>query len=526
MGLSAYRVKEELAPHSMHPCECQDTDAVQRPADHGELKGERPEAMSASGSSANASVSGAAAAAAPEPAATARAAEGAAVAADATAGGSLAAEPGRGAGPAPGAAGGAGAAGLSVRELKEQLRARGVDFSGCLEKAELQATLERVLELEQEEGGSLGPLAPSQPRGPLADGGFAVRRSDGRRCWVEFAEAGDALCVWEDGSDSIVQEGELSPRSKLPGPCAFDGPFEAARAEAFHTGRVLVAAVHGTDTSSKADRQQALALASDEVLSLVSENAIFWRGDTGKLRPQHLEQLAPEGAPSLAMVLPLAVDAMRVLSYTPGTAREAIIDSFVEALEQLEEHRRAKEARELCESALLRQEQDEEFAASLAADLAAREAAAAAAAPAAASPADASAAEAPEGTRSAEQLERAAEEEEAQLAKRRRVLVNEFLMELGPPAGAQAARLVLRLPTGQRVQRTFSAEDQLAKVRRWAECCPWLPEAAGQELRVPASFGLSTALLRRELGPEDDGRTLADLGLVPSAALLLINKDA
>merc|ERR1711904_726233 len=74
------------------------------------------------------------------------------------------------------------------------------------------------------------------------------------------------------------------------------------------------------------------------------------------------------------MILPLAVDAMRVLSHSAGDERESVVQGFIDALEAFEAHREATEARLLSEDWQLRQEQDAEFAASLAADRDAEEA--------------------------------------------------------------------------------------------------------------------------------------------------------
>mmetsp|Transcript_17897 Transcript_17897/g.54361 ORF Transcript_17897/g.54361 Transcript_17897/m.54361 type:complete len:215 (-) Transcript_17897:294-938(-) len=214
------------------------------------------------------------------------------------------------------------------------------------------------------------------------------------------------------------------------------------------------------------------------------------------------------------MVLPLAVDAMRVLLRSTGTSKEAVVAAFVRALEALEEHRQQAQARACSEAAQLRREQDEEFAASLAADRLA-EAARSTGAEVAGEPT------AP--------CSQPSEQPEAlgSVAKARRLLAEEFLKEGPPqPTGAGRARLVLRLPTGERLERTFGLQDPLSRVRRWAECCSLLPEASGRSLCVPERFELATAFPRRKFGPEEDGKSLAELGLAPSAALLLIDVDA
>eukprot|EP00401_Gymnodinium_catenatum_P015487 CAMPEP_0117622098 /NCGR_PEP_ID=MMETSP0784-20121206/87968_1 /TAXON_ID=39447 /ORGANISM="" /LENGTH=481 /DNA_ID=CAMNT_0005426031 /DNA_START=41 /DNA_END=1486 /DNA_ORIENTATION=- len=419
-----------------------------------------------------------------------------------------------------------GVSALSVRDLKAELRERGVDFSRCNEKSELQALL-RVARAKDDIAATTSEMSDDAESTPFSDGGFALRRQDGRVCWVEFVTDGDALCHWDDGADGVLASDELEPvyEADLPGPSVFNGTFEAARAEAFTSGRLLVALVRMESgrTSSKGAGVLALALASEEVAPLIEENAVFWRGSSGELRATHLQQLAPQGAPSLAMVLPLAVDAMRVLSHSAQTSKETLVHAFVEALEELEQHRDAAQARLASETALLRQEQDEEFEASLTADRE-RAAAEAEAACSTAPDVDGDASKPPDasqdlGTEDAKKHAREEEQEEwERRAKLRRKLADEFLAE-PPPArseGSTEARLVLRLPTGERV----------VKIYRWAECCSLLPEASGRDLRVPEHFELATSFPRRRLGPDAMDSSLGELGLTPSAALLLVDLGA
>merc|ERR1712187_129335 len=102
-------------------------------------------------------------------------------------------------------------------------------------------------------------------------------RSDGRLCWVEFVTDGDALCHCSDGTTAIVAAAELDSMSadNLPGPKAFMGTFEDARAAAFHSGRLFVVAVAGNNKvdrgSSKPGSLQALTLSSDEVSLLIED---------------------------------------------------------------------------------------------------------------------------------------------------------------------------------------------------------------------------------------------------------------
>jgi len=414
---------------------------------------------------------------------------------------------------------------FSVAALKQKLSALGVDFSACREKGDLIALLEKA-------------EAECPPASALADGGFARHVPSDRLCWVEFVTDGDALCHWDDGADAIVSESALDVVEHLPGPVPHSGSFEEARAHAFRSNLLLVAAVtgkHGDNiAASKPEATQALALASEEIVQLLESNAVFWSGPVASLRGPHVMQLAPKGAPSLCMVLPLAEDAMKVLSCLQCDSKEKALEAFLAALEAQDEHRQAHAARMASDTALLRQAQDDEYMAALAADQEAQRAAAAAAAAqeadadsplAATAEADEAAIAAAVAEAAESDRKRAQEEEQAErLAKSRKLMADEFLESPSTTTAAEgSARLVLRLPSGGRVARSFSATDTFGKVRRWAECCAWLPEANGQELIIPAEFELSTSYPPRRFSADDEEKSLQELGLAPSAALLLID---
>jgi hypothetical protein len=390
----------------------------------------------------------------------------------------------------------------TVRHLKAELLARGVDFSQCCEKQELQKLLRQSLDHQR------GLKA-------LKDAGFAVHLADGSRCCVDIADTArstECICYWEDGTSTPVPWNELEPleihlSSRLS---AYDGSFEDARARAFREQKILVTHVHSAQRCA-AENFQELVLASEDVSSLLIDNAIFWRGCPGELKPTHAQMIAPLGSATVAMVLPLAVDAMRVLSILPRPSKDMVMNAFVDALEALDEHHTAAEARLFSEDALLRREQEEEFAEALAID---------------------------QGSQNVEIVEEGSEtniseeacakiassfEFEEDLNTARHRLAEEFLNE-HPPTGS-TARLVLRFPGGERVERAFSANTLLSRVYAWAQCCALLPEASGSKLSVPASFELSTSFPPRRLGPEMVDKTLTELGLAPSAALLVIERD-
>eukprot|EP00419_Tripos_fusus_P058768 CAMPEP_0172920858 /NCGR_PEP_ID=MMETSP1075-20121228/204844_1 /TAXON_ID=2916 /ORGANISM="Ceratium fusus, Strain PA161109" /LENGTH=418 /DNA_ID=CAMNT_0013780943 /DNA_START=122 /DNA_END=1378 /DNA_ORIENTATION=- len=416
---------------------------------------------------------------------------------------------------------------------------RGIDFSHCRERSELE---------------ELWKTSSSAQVSGLQDESFAVLREGGRQCWVEFVDEGDALCHWEDGSDAMLPAADLLPlgtsASALQGaPRICEGGFEAARSHAFASSMLLVVALDANSSSTdkgaaalKATALQSLALASEELNALLNENSIFWRGGCSDLREPQWQQLAPQGAPCIAMVLPLAADAMKVLSVTEGSgcSVQALVEVFVAALEALQSHQEAAQARLVCEEALLRQEQDAEFQEALAMDRSraeaedrAKEVEAEERSNKMASEPNTSAesdlvndATPKDAVKRTSQVAQEMEEDaQARAAKIRRLAADFLAAVPTPPTDGISARLVLRLPSGERVERTFGGEECLSRVRAWAACCPELPEARERVLHVPLNFDLAMAFPNRKLLADDDTKTLAELGLTPSAALFLIVRE-
>lgn len=436
---------------------------------------------------------------------------------------------------------------MSVRQLKAELAARDVDISHCRDRSELLVLLRKA-----------------RTAGPWDNGSFARRRADNAHCWVELIDDQQAICHRGDGTTGIIDVGELEPISAAEFPCPrrFEGTFQGARAEAHQKGKLLlVAIVSGRGKPPRDEAMQYMALASEEVRIMIGENAIFWRGRPTDLKDTQLRQLAPvEMLPSLAVAVPLAADAMTVIIAVPGMiTRDQTLDCVLEGLEAMEAHRQVILARQGSEDVQIRQAQDVEYAEALAADQAAAAARVGrAAGPAPAAAADAAAVDgAAVGAGPAVDVARVVPPSEAAMGaapapaapasssavappvdrppaavsaaadEARRALAEEFIQEdLRTPNKPDPVRLVLKLPTGEQVKRIFSAQDTLSRVRQWAISCPLLPEADGRQLHIPQSFELSTAFPRRRFMASDYNSTLRDLGLVPSAALLLVQSDA
>lgn len=394
---------------------------------------------------------------------------------------------------------------MSVRQLKAELAARDVEISHCRDRSELLTLLRKA-----------------RTAGPWDSGSFAMRRVERSFCWVEMVDGRQAYSHFGEGATGIQNVEDLEPvtAGEMPCPARFEGSFEAARAQAFLKSKLLVVAVvSGRGKPQKDEALQYLALASDEVRSVLSENAIFWRGRPAELKDTQLRQLAPmDTLPSLAIAVTLAADAMTVILAVPGAVtRTQTLESILEGLEAMEVHRQLMQARRQDEDAMLRQAQDQEYADGLARDqAAARAQQAQQAQPVAPLPAVAVSAAAPVGQMRPPQVDE------------RLLAAAEQFLSAAPvvPDGESrdAVRLVLKLPSGERVERTFNAQEPLSRVQQWARCCPWLPEAEGRQLVIPAAFQLAMAFPRRRFTAADCERSLRDLGLAPSAALLLIDE--
>lgn len=98
---------------------------------------------------------------------------------------------------------------------------------------------------------------------------------------MEIVDGRQAYCHLGDGVTGILHTDELEPVTshELPGPERHLGSFDAARAEAFRASKLLVVAVvSGRGKPAKEEAMQYMTLASEEVRTVLKENAVFWRG--------------------------------------------------------------------------------------------------------------------------------------------------------------------------------------------------------------------------------------------------------
>eukprot|EP00913_Durusdinium_trenchii_P020971 g19706.t1 len=118
----------------------------------------------------------------------------------------------------------------------------------------------------------------------------------------------------------------------------------------------------------------------------------------------------------------------------------------------------------------------------------------------------------PRGTE--EKLQRAQEELEA----KRRTLAQR-LSQTPPPSAT--ARVALRLPSGQRLDRKFEPSATLQE--DWAHCVAFLPEHADKGLEIPERFVLKTSFPVQELN--EMTRTVDELKLSGTNILLAAIED-
>lgn len=83
-----------------------------------------------------------------------------------------------------------------------------------------------------------------------------------------------------------------------------------------------------------------------------------------------------------------------------------------------------------------------------------------------------------------------------------------------PPKDYKQTRVQIRLPNGQALTETFDKNEQLAAVRLFIQL------KQGDETGT-STFGMMTTFPRKVFGEEDYELTLEQLGLVPSATIMV-----
>lgn len=273
------------------------------------------------------------------------------------------------------------------------------------------------------------------------------------------------------------------------------------------------------------------------VLSVLSKTYVLWAGDVARFEPGQLSRLlAITRYPALVVCQPLRHNfdaqayclewplgtfAQPLLKFAPtqdgeGLDSDQVIAALTATAEDHQDTLRAREVESqqrtlrLAEERRLREEQDREFQESLLADqLAAAKRDAEGTVAEAAACADSEAEAAKAAKAEAEQKAEA----ERQAEEKQRLERGAAILATAEPApnGKDTAKLSLKLPSGERLQRVFSAQQCLQEVYDWAHCCR--PEAKPKKFELSMTFPAKTLT--------DRSASLADLGLTPSAALFL-----
>ncbi|CAK9026994.1 unnamed protein product [Durusdinium trenchii] len=328
-----------------------------------------------------------------------------------------------------------------------------------------------------------------------------------------------------------------------PTPVFVKVTFGDAVQEALGQRRLLMAWFHQEDNaaSQKFCRE---VLQTRWVLDRLEEDLLLWAGDVSRFEPSQVARLLGlQRFPALVLLQPVAndvnyhanvdfhcvewplgtfcvplhscqfsmgadgstVDPEMVIAMVETTAQD-----FREEVQHVQEEMQRRDV-QLAEDRRLREQQDREYEEALLAD----QLAALRRAEDSSLPNDAGPSQVDEKSQKAEEKEKAAKEaeeaqeraEEAQRQKRK----DEILAQPEPPASSATARIRLQLPSGERLQRTFAATVCLSEVYEWAHCC--------RPVAAPKHFELCINFPARSL--KDSSKTLKELDLVPSAALIL-----
>eukprot|EP00930_Biecheleria_cincta_P070550 TRINITY_DN58190_c0_g1_i1.p1 TRINITY_DN58190_c0_g1~~TRINITY_DN58190_c0_g1_i1.p1 ORF type:complete len:387 (+),score=99.41 TRINITY_DN58190_c0_g1_i1:26-1186(+) len=289
-------------------------------------------------------------------------------------------------------------------------------------------------------------------------------------------------------------------------------------------------------------------LQNEAVLDSLREGYTLWAGDVCRFEPCQIARLLGiEKFPALVIMLPQRngfstphycvewplgtfsqplhrfVPEQPGVALDPGLVMAALTTTALDYQEEVRMQQEQVDRRNLqvAEDRLLREQQDREYEEALLADQIA----------AVASMENAARIDEPESVSATVEDAMAREEEEKVAAERaaaekgkveqeekRKRRGEEILAQPQPIASddVTVARISLRLPSGDRLQRVFRADQQLHDVYEWAHCCRSKPE--------PANFQLCINFPARSL--TDRTAMLQELDLVPSAALVLKEADS
>lgn len=368
--------------------------------------------------------------------------------------------------------------------------------------------------------GSSGSSGPAQPAPPLRTGMLGwitrgIRKISatvfGVVCAFIFGAGGPRLGGHASGA-AFSRALTAAYGEQLRLPRFFEGAFAQALQAARRDLKLLVVYLH----SEHARYTQSFCtevLGSEFISDMLNENFVLWGGDIARIESHQVAQMIHvRQYPCFCVLLPASPDEIRVIGALNGEVQvDAAVALLTACLEEMESHRSEISARreQHVEDRYLREQQDREYQEALEMDRKREE------------QRQIQEREQKEAQRLVEDQRRREQEElekveaaKSEALERRRWRAANLQAE-GPDA---RARLSLRLPAGQRLERKFPPSATLADVYAWADCVAFLPENEGRGLEVPPRFKLKTSFPPREL--TEMGKTIEELQLAGSNILL------
>lgn len=297
-----------------------------------------------------------------------------------------------------------------------------------------------------------------------------------------------------------------------------EGSFSQAVTRARQDLKLLVVYLH----SEHARHSQSVCsdvLANEVIRTVLDENFILWGGDVARMEAHQVARMIhARQFPSFCVLLPASVEEIRVIGALHGQIEPDAASALLAAcMEEMETHRAeivAQQAQRV-EDRFLREQQDREYQEALEMDRRRAE------------EREAQRRREEEERQKVEEEQRKAQEElgklqraQEELEAKRRTLAQR-LSQTPPPSAT--ARVALRLPSGQRLDRKFEPSATLQEVYDWAHCVAFLPEHADKGLEIPERFVLKTSFPVQELN--EMTRTVDELKLSGTNILLAAIED-
>lgn len=294
-----------------------------------------------------------------------------------------------------------------------------------------------------------------------------------------------------------------------------DGSFSQAVTRARQDLKLLVVYLH----SEHARHSQSVCsdvLANEVIRTVLDENFILWGGDVARMEAHQVARMIhARQFPSFCVLLPASVEEIRVIGALHGQIEAEGAQALLAAcMEEMETHRAEIVAQQVqrVEDRYLREQQDREYQEALEMDRRRAE------------EREAQRRQEEEERRQAEEEQRKAQEEmERQLKLQRELEEKRRSLAARLQSASGTARLALRLPSGQRVERKFEPTATLQEVYDWASCVAFLPENSDKGIEIPERFVLKTSFPARDLDEMD--RTVDELKLSGTNILLAAIED-